>query len=132
MFQNIVVSGQALEMNCISDLCLSFTLHDIDLLNDLAMKFSNVFTTSSAGSNNKRKKSLPVPERYGSHFRPMVDQFDNHLSDSGFKSNFYPDKRKSSEKSNSPKIEIPQMISFVGGGFTVQLYKSAVCYHNSM
>lgn len=57
----------------------------------------------------------------------MVDQFDNHLSDSGFKSNCYPDKRKSSEKSSSPKIEIPQMMSFVGGAFTVQLYKSAVC-----
>lgn len=43
MFQNIVVSGQALELNCISDLCLSFTLNDIDLLNDLRLKFTNVF-----------------------------------------------------------------------------------------
>lgn len=56
----------------------------------------------------------------------MIDQFDNHLSDSGFKSNFYPDKRKSTDKLSTPKIEIPYMLSFVGGAFTVQLYKSSV------
>lgn len=65
-------------------------------------------------------------EKCGLNFRTTIDQFDNHLSDSGFKSNFYPDKRKSTEKLSTQKIEIPHMVSFVGGAFTVQLYKSAV------
>lgn len=65
-------------------------------------------------------------EKCGPNFRSTIDQFDNHLSDSGFKSNFYPDKRKSTEKLSTSKIEIPHMLSFVGGAFTVQLYKSAV------
>lgn len=43
VFQNIVVCGQALEFNCINDLCLNLTLNDIDLINDLRLKFSNVF-----------------------------------------------------------------------------------------
>lgn len=73
-----------------------------------------------------KKRSLQASEKAGPHFRPMIDQFDNHLSDSGFKSNCYQEKRKSSEKLGANKMEIPHMLSFVGGAFTVQLYKSAV------
>lgn len=71
-------------------------------------------------------KKQPIQRNEKSHFRSMADQFDNHQSDSGFKSNYYQDKRKSNEKLNTPKVEVPHMLSFVGGAFTVQLYKNAV------
>lgn len=66
----------------------------------------------------------------GAHFRAINDQFDNYLSDSGFKSNCYQEKRKSNEKLSTHKIEVPHMLSFVGGSFTVQLYKNAVILNN--
>lgn len=78
--------------------------------------------------NLKAIKQVPhATEKCGHNYRTTIDQFDNHLSDSGFKSNFYPDKRKSTDKLSTPKIEVPHMLSFVGGAFTVQLHKSAVC-----
>lgn len=43
IFQNVVICGQALEFCVIKDMCLNFTLNDIDLLNDLRLKFTNVF-----------------------------------------------------------------------------------------
>lgn len=64
-------------------------------------------------------------EKNSSYFRAN-DQFDNHLSDSGFKSNCYPDKRKTSDKPIVQKVEMPYMLSFVGGAFTIQLYKYSV------
>lgn len=64
-----------------------------------------------------------------SNLRTITDQFDNHLSDSGFKSQCNQDKLKSSEKNNVPKREIPCNLSFVGGFFTFKLYKTAVIIH---
>lgn len=72
-----------------------------------------------------KRQSLQRTDK-SAHFRAINDQFDNYLSDSGFKSNCYQDKRKSNEKLGTQKIEVPHMLSFVGGAFTVQLYKNAV------
>lgn len=58
--------------------------------------------------------------------RTVIDQFDNHLSDSGFKSNFNPEKSKIGEKQNIQIKYIPYAWSFVGGLFTVQLYEKKV------
>lgn len=82
---------------------------------------------SMTGTSQTCPKKPSTHRNEKSHFRSMADQFDNHQSDSGFKSNYYQDKRKSSEKLNTHKVEVPHMLSFVGGAFTVQLYKNAVC-----
>ncbi|XP_031633200.1 vacuolar protein sorting-associated protein 13B isoform X2 [Contarinia nasturtii] len=129
VFQNIVVCGQALEINCISDLCLNLTLNDIELLNDLRLKFSNVFRQQTIESTCIPAKRQRM-DKCTTHFRTINDQFDNHLSDSGFKSNCYHDKRKSNEKLSTQKIDIPHMLSFVGGAFTVQLYNKIVQHQN--
>lgn len=71
-----------------------------------------------------RRQTLLGQEKTNAHFRAINEQFENHLSDSGFKSNCYPDKRKSIEKLGTYKIDVPQMMSFVGGAFIVQLYKN--------
>lgn len=76
-----------------------------------------------------KRQSLRRTDK-SAHFRAINDQFDNYLSDSGFKSNCYQDKRKSNEKLSTQKIEVPHMLSFVGGAFTVQLYKNAVNLNN--
>lgn len=68
-------------------------------------------------SQLKEKRKLP-------HMRSFTDQFDNHLSDSGFKSNCQQDKMKANEKPNNQKREIPYVLSFVGGFFTLKLYKN--------
>lgn len=73
-----------------------------------------------------KKQLMQMNDKAGVNFRSAIDQFDNHLSDSGFKSNCYPDKRKSNEKLSKRKMDVPHMLSFVGGAFTVQLYKNAV------
>lgn len=129
IFQNIVVCGQALEVNCISDLCLNLTLNDIGLLNDLRLKFSNVFKAKTIESTVVPVKRQEM-KKCTNHFRTINDQFDNHLSDSGFKSNCYQDKRKSIEKLSTQKIDIPHMVSFVGGAFTVQLYNKIAQVQN--
>lgn len=76
-----------------------------------------------------KRQSLQRTDK-ATHFRAMNDQFDNHLSDSGFKSNCYQDKRKPHEKLSTHKIEVSHMLSFVGGAFTVQLYKNGVNFSN--
>lgn len=43
IFQNIIVCGQAIEFNCISDLAINLALDDIILLNDLRTKLTNAF-----------------------------------------------------------------------------------------
>lgn len=73
-----------------------------------------------------KRLSLRKSKTGSNHSRVTSDQFDNHLSDSGFKSNCYQDKRKSNEKLCAQKMEVPHMLSFVGGSFTVQLYKKEV------
>lgn len=54
------------------------------------------------------------------------DQFDNHLSDSGFKSHCHQDRLRANEKSDVQKNEVPYVWSFIGGIFTVKLYKNLV------
>lgn len=88
---------------------------------------TNSEIVNETSESETRKQSIPAHDKVGT-FRPAIDQFDNHLSDSGFKSNCYPDKRKSNEKLGKRKIEVPHMLSFVGGAFTVQLYKNAVVF----
>lgn len=88
---------------------------------------TNSEIVSETSESETRKQSMQVHDKVIT-FRPAIDQFDNHLSDSGFKSNCYPDKRKSNEKLGKRKIEVPHMLSFVGGAFTVQLYKNAVIF----
>lgn len=77
-------------------------------------------------SKAKKQTMMHINDKTRISHRPVIDQFDNHLSDSGFKSNCYQDKRKSNEKLGKRKMEIPHMLSFVGGAFTVQLYKNVV------
>lgn len=85
-----------------------------------------IYSVTKASNLKAKKQKSHTNEKCGQKHRAMTDQFDNHLSDSGFKSNFYPDKRKSTEKLTTQKVEVPHTLSFVGGAFTVQLYKCAV------
>lgn len=154
IFQSIVVCGHALELNCVNDLSVNLTLNDVDLLNKLRLSFMNVFgyvefrfngyfeffqllslilfnlfhfRISCAQPPNGKRQMLPQLNSPHLINKSTVDQFDNHLSDSGFKSNFNPEKSKSSEKSNVQKKYIPYAWSFVGGLFSMQLYDKNVC-----
>lgn len=42
IFQNIIVCGQALELNCVNDFSVNVTLNDINLLNNLYQKFTTL------------------------------------------------------------------------------------------
>lgn len=60
--------------------------------------------------------------------RTFADQFDNHFSDSGFKSHCNQDKSKINDKLDIPKREIPYVWSFVGGTFTLKLFENSVSH----
>lgn len=42
VFQNIIVCGQALEVNCVNDLAIDVTLNDLTFLNNLCQKITTI------------------------------------------------------------------------------------------
>lgn len=127
IFQNIIVCGQAFELNCISDLSINLTVNDIALLNHLRLSYADVFTQNNTDESKTRRKISHTKSINSANVRVFTDQFDNnYLSDSGFKSNCYQEKIKMSEKPNDQKKEVPYIYSFIGGHFSMRLYKNSV------
>lgn len=128
VFQNIIVCGQAIEVNFINDLVVILTTNDLQVLNKLqdnlssitvnnnVKKIENNFSTLSL--ENSAKKFKNSIQKLSSN----VDQFD---SDSGFKSNRCNNKTKIFEKSLTREHPIiPKIFSFVGGIFTFEIFNS--------
>lgn len=42
VFQNIIVCGQAVELNCVNDLAIDVTLNDLTFLNNLCHKIQTI------------------------------------------------------------------------------------------
>lgn len=121
VFQNVVVCGQAIELDCLSDLSINMTLADIRLLNDLSLCYSSIFQQTNTSKDTNPAESPQPKASKQSTSRPFIDQ--HELSDSGFRSNlYYPGKSKDIEQANNQKHVTPHSWSFVGGHFTIQLY----------
>lgn len=134
VFQNIIVCGQALEVNCISDLSVDFSIDDLELMNRLSKNILSTLSRPSATATRRETQSQlgglhsiePKRmnfERQTSFAKSILtaDQFD---SDSGFKSNRCNDRAKMNWKNDATsQIQLPQSLSFVGGIFTFQLFE---------
>lgn len=63
----------------------------------------------------------------------MISSHDQFDSDSGFKSNLCNERTKSNAKAvNALRTEIPHSFSFVGGLFTIQMFKNTVSSRNQI
>lgn len=139
VFQNILVCGQAIEINCVNDLHMKATLSDLALINSLAndiRNISNIVASTTQlkhlpDARSKCVKSKESPTRPSSRQKPQKPQIPKFLQesersehDSGFKS--HSKKEELIDNGYETGVQPPFTLSFVGGYFTVKFYKSLV------
>lgn len=141
VFQNIIVCGQAIEINIINDLDIKLYISDLRFLKKLHEKLSIIVYNKNIGNLNDDITAISTPnpnEQLKSKFirqsslqriSSNADQFD---SDSGFKSNWCNDKLKIGEKRLSRVYPtLPRIFSFVGGVFTFEIFSENALNDNS-
>lgn len=134
MFQNILVCGQALEINCVNDLHMKTTLSDLSLISSLVNDFGKICSavaTTTQQSPDAQKKNIRTRKyqrRPSARPKPpiprMVQESARSEHDSGFKSNSK--KEVLMENGCEAGVKPPFTLSFVGGYFTIKFYKSLV------
>lgn len=131
VFQNILVCGQALEVNCVNDLHIKTTLSDLSLINNLMIDFRNKFNLTSKSELNRSKaiQKMCKSNEYHkiSRSKAQIQLPEHYENDSGFKS--HSKKAESLIENMNGKgstTKVPFALSFVGGYFSIKLYKSLV------
>ncbi|KAJ6640172.1 Vacuolar protein sorting-associated protein 13B [Pseudolycoriella hygida] len=138
VFKNVLVCGEAIEVNCLSDLIVDLTTDELLLFHNLQNNLINLMQSipklreSDAPANTQRKISKLPSENRSSRSKVFLKNernMDHHLTDSGFESfERYSDlkykkvKSRASVTKTEPKF-VPFDVSFVGGKFNLNVFK---------
>ncbi|XP_037025669.1 vacuolar protein sorting-associated protein 13B isoform X2 [Bradysia coprophila] len=146
VFKNVLVCGESIEVNCLSDLMVDLTTEELQLFHTLQgnlmqlqesipkmRESSNVnkLTLSRRASN----KNEPLPKAFlkNEYNAPGTKNLDNHLTDSGFESfERYSGLKYKRIKSRASVIKteskfVPFEVSFVGGKFNLNVFQVKKC-----
>lgn len=134
MFQNVLVCGEALEVNCVNDLHIKTTLSDLSLINNVTIDIGKMLTATRRKHEQQlsgAKTIWPQPiqrktrKMSKSQAQKLVQEVEQSENDSGFKSHSRKDDSLCERKAKN-NVKPPFMLSFVGGLFNVQFYKTLV------
>ncbi|GAB0097730.1 vacuolar protein sorting-associated protein 13B [Sergentomyia squamirostris] len=131
VFNNILVCGQGLEFNALTDLSIHLNTDQLSMALSLWSKiqsFQQILNSTKRKCLQKDKKS-PVFKKIPPRFKRIPEKTEYDVKDSGFES--IDIEKKSSVEGNQERFlkeaEVPYDISFVGGVFTVNLYHHESC-----